>query len=96
MLLLAIASGHWAPLQIAAVLFAPLGYEYLIQAGNRRELAGEPLYTAPERGVRLLTVLPNSAAQAEGLAGGWTILNVNGIDVNSRRDLTLASTPFPA
>ena len=43
LLLLAILSGRWTQLQIAAVLLAPLGHEYLIQAGNRREWAGRPL-----------------------------------------------------
>lgn len=95
LLALAILSGRWTLLQIPAVLFAPLGHELLIQAGNRREWAGEPLYTAPERGVRLLTVLPDSAAQAQGLGEGWIILNVNGIDVNSRRDLAAALNLFP-
>jgi hypothetical protein len=95
LLVMAILSGRWTPLQVVAVLFAPLGHEFLIQAGNRREWAGEPLYTAPERGVRLLTVLPDSAAEAQGLGGGWIILNVNGIDVNSRRDLTFALNTFP-
>ena len=95
LLALAILSGRWTGMQVLAVLFAPLGHEYLIQAGNRREWAGDPLFTAPERGVRLLTVLPKSAAQAQGLAGGWIILNVNGIDVNSRRDLSAALNTFP-
>jgi len=95
LLVLAILSGRWSQLQILAVLFAPLGHEYLIQAGNRREWAGTPLYIAPERGVKLLTVLPNSPAQTAGLDGGWTILNVNGVDVNSRRDLTASLNIFP-
>lgn len=92
---LAILSGHWPQILVLPVLFAPLAHELLIQAGNRREWAGEPLYTAPERGVRLLTVLPGSSAQAKGLAEGWIILNVNGTDVNTRRDLTEALSIFP-
>ncbi|HOB35308.1 MAG: PDZ domain-containing protein [Firmicutes bacterium] len=95
LLLLAILSGRWTQLQIAAVLLAPLGHEYLIQAGNRREWAGRPLYSAPERGVKLLAVMPNSAAQAVGLGEGWIITNVNGMEVNSRWDLANALQLFP-
>lgn len=48
------------------VLFAPLGHEYLIQAGNRREWSGTPLLAPSERGVKLLAVLPGSPAPLQG------------------------------
>lgn len=95
LLALSLLSGRLPWLSFLPVLFAPLGHEFLIQAGNRREWACPPIYTPAARGVRLLTILPGSAAQAEGLAGGWVILNINGFDVNSRRDLAAALDSFP-
>lgn len=95
LLALALMAGTWRFLQIIPVLFAPLAHEYLIQAGNRKEWKGKPLLSPPERGVRLLTVLPDSPAHAQGLDSGWIILNVNGVDVNSRRDLTFALNLLP-
>lgn len=95
LLALSLLSGRFPSLHVLPVLFAPLGHEYLIQAGNRREWAGVPLYIPPERGVRLLTVLPDSAARGQGLGPGWVVLNVNGFEVNSRRDLASALDSFP-
>lgn len=92
---LALVAGTWRSLEFLPVLFAPLAHEYLIQAGNRREWKGKPLLSPPEQGVRLLTVLPGSPAQENGLGSGWIILNVNGVAVNNRRDLTHALNLFP-
>jgi hypothetical protein len=63
---------------IPAALFSPLGHEYLIIAGNRREFAREPLYKAPEEGVKILDIFPGSPAEAAGLATGDVILSING------------------
>lgn len=95
LLVLSLLSGRYTSMQILPVLFAPLGHEYLIQAGNRREWAGIPLYSPPQRGVKVLAVLPEFPAEAAGLAENWIILNVNGFDVNSQRDLTVAFNSFP-
>lgn len=92
---LAIAAGYKGELQILPVLFAPLAHEYLIQTGNRREWRGQPLLGPATRGVRLLTVLPNSPAQEQGLDSGWIILTVNGIEVNTRQQLTHALNLLP-
>ena len=95
LLLLSLLSGRLPFLQILPVLFAPLGHEYLIQAGNRREWNSPPRLAPPLRGVKLLAALPGSPAARQGLGSGWTILNVNGMDVNSRRELAGALNSFP-
>lgn len=95
LLLLSLLSGRLPFLQILPVLFAPLGHEYLILAGNRREWSSPPLLGPPPRGVKLLTVLPGSPAALHGLDSGWVILNANGIEVNNRRGLGEALQVFP-
>lgn len=95
LLALSIAAGRWRFLQLLPVLFAPLGHEYLIQAGLAREWKGKPLYAQQRRGVRLLAVLPQSVAAEAGLDSGWTVLSVNGIEVNSRKELAHALSLLP-
>lgn len=95
LLALAFAAGRWRFLQLLPVLFAPLGHEYLIQAGIAREWAGNPRFVQQRIGVLLLAVLPQSAAAKAGLDSGWTVLSVNGIEVNSRRELARALSLLP-
>ena len=92
---LALVAGNWRFLQILPVLFAPFAHEYLIQMGNSREWTSTPLLAAAPRGVKLLTVLPDSPALDQGLESGWIILNVNGTDVNNRYELAQALRIFP-
>ena len=95
LLLLSLAAGRLPLLQILPVLFAPLGHEYLIQAGNRREWSAPPLWTPPQRGVKLLATWPGLPAALAGLGTGWIIHSVNGIEVNSSRELGAALDTFP-
>lgn len=94
LLILAIGAGNWPSLVLLPVLFAPLGHEILIQAGNRREWNGRPRLQA-EQGVKLLATMPNSPAREQGLDADWTILGVNGIEVNSAQELAQALSAFP-
>jgi len=95
LLLFSLLSGRLPFLQILPVLFAPLGHEYLIQAGNRREWSSPPLLGPSPKGVKLLAALPGSLAARQGLGSGWTLLNVNGVEVNNRRELAGALNVFP-
>jgi hypothetical protein len=72
---------------IAAALFAPLGHEFLIVAGNKKEFSGTPLYAIPPKGVRVLDLFPESPAEAAGLGSGDVVLAVNGLAVYSVRHL---------
>lgn len=96
LLLLSLAASRLPVLQILPVLFAPLGHEYLIQAGNRREWSAPPLWTPPQRGVKLLATWPGLPAAQAGLGTGWIVHGVNGIEVNSRRELGAALEVFPS
>lgn len=92
---LSLLSARFRLLQVLPVLFAPLGHEYLIQRGNRREWERPPLYVSAASGVRLLAVLPGSASQNKGLAEGWVIKNVNGFETNNRSQLAAALDALP-
>lgn len=95
LIVLSLLSARFRLLQVLPVLFAPLGHEFLIQLGNRREWERPPLYGSTSQGVRLLAVLPGSASHAKGLAEGWVIKNVNGFETNSRQQLTAALETLP-
>lgn len=90
LLVLAVLGGRLPPLLWAAALFAPLGHEYVIQRGSKRELTGVPLLTNGAHGVTVLDVMPGSPAAGAGLATGDVIRAVNGLPVTSRREARAA------
>ena len=65
----------WATLP--AALFAPFGHEFLIMHNNKKEFSREPLFVAPNRGVKILDLFPRSAASTAGLLPHDVILSVN-------------------
>lgn len=70
-----------------AALFAPIGHEYLIIIGKKKEKNREPLFTIPPFGVRILYVLENSPAEKMGIKPGDIIISINGRSVNNIEDL---------
>jgi hypothetical protein len=84
---LAVAAEYFPQFTLPGVLTAPLGHELLIFYSNRREFSREPLYRSAVQGVRLLMVIPGSAAARAGLREGDDILKVNGMPVLDQRDL---------
>jgi len=76
---------YWG--QWIAVLLAPAGHEVLIQLGRYAESRRPPLYVAPERGIMVLDVVPDSPAEAMDIRPGDLILRVNGIRVNKGTDI---------
>ncbi len=87
LLLLALLASHYRILEFLAALFAPLGHEVVIYLGQNRELRGSPIFVPPNRGVRVLEAVPNTAAQAAGVQSGDVIYAINGEPVNSKRDI---------
>ena len=81
------AAAYYPLLVLPGVLLAPLGHEWLIVYGNRRERSRKPLYSQGSAGVSIMMVLPGSAAEACGLKAGDRILRLNGAPVNSCREL---------
>lgn len=80
---LAILAEYYSRLLLPGILFAPLGHEYVVYLGNKKELQGEFLYRKPEQGVKVLAVLPDSPAARAGFQEGDVILRVNNEPVNS-------------
>lgn len=87
LLILAITASRWGWAAWLAALFGPLGHEYLILKGQRKELRGTPLYRKPERGVMILDVHPGSPAAKMGLTSGDIIFHLDGEPVDSKWDL---------
>lgn len=82
LLLLAIAASYIPEFSIVPALFGPLGHEYLIYNGQRREMRSKPLFVPPEEGVKILYVLHKSPLKKAGIGIGDTILTVNDLSVN--------------
>jgi hypothetical protein len=84
---LAIAASRFYPLSFLAAVFAPLGHELVASHGLKTELEGVPLYSAGERGVRVLDVIASSPAAEFGFKSGDLILSANNREVNTRSEL---------
>ncbi|MBO9609323.1 MAG: serine protease [Paenibacillaceae bacterium] len=97
-LLLAYAAYYWSlPLLSLAASVAVIAlHEALIAYGSREEERRSPLYVHDESGLKVLAVLPGSAAEAMGIAVGETISKVNGERVRSKEEMHLAMRLNPA
>jgi len=91
---LAILAAHVPQTVILAALFAPLGHEVVIRAGQRSELQGPPRFVPPARGVMVLDVRKASPFHEAGLRSGDVILRLGDIPVNSRAELAYALGVF--
>lgn len=85
--LLAVAAGHLPGLAVLPALFGPLGHEFIIYLGQRRELKGRPLYVQPENGVKVLYVPYNSLLKRAGVRNGDVVLAINGNPVFNRYEV---------
>ena len=84
---LAIAAYYRIELMLLAVIFAPLGHEYLIVKGNREEFSKEPIFISPEKGIKILDTLPKYPGHKAGLSSGDVIHRINDCIIESRSDL---------
>lgn len=82
---------------LVAALFSPLGHEAVIFIGRQIELKEKPLYIPPERGIRVLDVLPGGAAWCAGLRSGDIVLALNGESLASKTEFhqRLLGCSFP-
>jgi hypothetical protein len=87
---LAVLATHVPQTAVLAALFAPLGHEVVIHAGQRSELQGRPRFIPPDRGVMVLDVLKASPSKEAGLRSGDVILRIGETPVNSRAELVSA------
>jgi hypothetical protein len=77
---LAILANSYSGLLILPVIFAPIGHELLIYWGRKREDRREPVFHS-DHGVMVLSVYPNSPAEAMGLDAGDVIKSINGAEI---------------
>lgn len=82
LLVLAVLSSRWQQLTVIAALFSPLGHEFIIWLGMREEIAGQPIYIKPPRGIMVLDVKAASPASQAGIRSQDIILSINGEPVN--------------
>lgn len=87
LLCLAVAAGHLPELAFLPALFGPLGHEFIIYLGQRREMKGKPIYIQPERGVMVLYVPYHTLLKRAGIKNGDTILIINGYPVSNRYEI---------
>lgn len=86
LLVMAVLAEQSRAVALAAALFSPLGHEAVIYIGRGIELKGKPLYTPPERGMRVLDVHPDGPAWRAGLRSGDIIFALNGEQLTGRND----------
>lgn len=84
---LAIAAYYRIEFMFLAVIFAPLGHEYLIVKGNREEFSKEPIFIPPEKGIKILDTLPHYPGHKAGLSSGDIIVRINECIIENRSDL---------
>lgn len=68
-------------------LFALLGHEAIMLFNKYREINKYPLYSDPLRGVRVLDIYSGTIASKLGIKRGDIILSINGVTVNSEKDI---------
>ena len=95
LLVLAVWSVEYVWLQFIAALVSPLGHELLIQLDNRREMAGQPRFVPPDRGVMVLDTVGNSPARTAGFEPGDILLDLAGMNVDSGFTLARAIAEAP-
>lgn len=68
-------------------LFALFGHEYIILRNKKAEDRKDPLFKSPNRGVKVLEIIPNSIAYKLNIRMGDILLKINGVEVNNNKDL---------
>ena len=86
MLMLSLLAEWWSPLVIAASLAAIVLHEGLIAFSRQEESNRSPAFVHPLRGLKVMAVLPGSAAEELGIQAGEVILKVNGTLVNTKEE----------
>jgi len=94
LLVLAVLSAKYLWLQAVAAVLSPLGHEFLIQKDNRHEMEQPPRFVPPPYGLMVLDTVSNSPA-AGLLKPGDIIINLAGIPINNKFDLSTAISQAP-
>lgn len=84
---LALLAGWWSPLTVVAAIAAFVLHELLVWYSRFEEQNRSPFFVHPQRGLKVLAVLPGSPAEELGIQAGEVIFKVNGIPVNTKEQL---------
>jgi hypothetical protein len=87
LLALAILSYFWSPLVWLAVIASIAMHEAVIWYSAWSEERQTPLYVHDERGLRILAVVPGSAAQELEIEAGEIIHRINGVRIQNKEQL---------
>ncbi len=93
LLVLALAATRYPWMAWTAALFAPIGHEWVIHRGQRREQERPPVFTT-EHGLMVLDVHPYTPAAKMELRPGDVIQSINGSAVNNPKELLEQITPW--
>ncbi len=95
LLALSLLSAWWSPLMIVAALASFLMHEGLVWFSRLEEQQRNAMFVHPSKGLRVLSIVPNSPAEELGIVPGETLLKVNGIILHSKEQLhsTLRMNP---
>ncbi|RUT33238.1 PDZ domain-containing protein [Paenibacillus zeisoli] len=84
---LALLAGWWSPLTVVAALAAFVLHELLVWYSRFEEQNRSPFFVHPQRGLKVLAVLPGSPAEELGIQAGEVIFKVNGTPINTKEQL---------
>lgn len=82
-LILAVVSSRIFWVKYIAAICMPILHEAIIIFSKKSQKEGQPVFTAPWRGVRVLDVFPDSHGQKMGMMQGDIVLSINNSQVNS-------------
>lgn len=95
LLILSIISSRIEIFQWIAALFAPIAHELIIIHGRKEEREGKPIFTLPQKGIRVLEVLEGSASEKMGINRGDIIKTINNTPINREEDISEILEQYP-
>ena len=78
-----------------AALFGPLGHEFVIYLGQKREACREPIFVLSANGVKLLYVQRKSPLAKVGVKAGDILLTINGVAVHENNEIKAIMEGLP-
>lgn len=87
LLVFAFGAGAWSPLTVVAALVGIGLHEWIYVNSRREEMERSPFYVHDQRGLQVLSVIPNTPAAELGIQSGEIIHKVNGVQVLTKEEL---------
>jgi hypothetical protein len=86
----------WEPIGLLVALLSILLHEGVVRLGNEVEKKRSPLFVSDAAGLKILAVLPGSAAAQAEIRAGETVHKVNGERVRTKEEMHMAMRINPA